>query len=102
MIGIDLTRISRFERIDLELLSRQLAHNIDSAKTAAKCWCCREAIIKAEQQKVDIQRIQFVFDKGCAPRVLDPDHVLTGEYVLSLSHEGDLVTAVALRIKNYT
>lgn len=98
MIGIDLTRESRFETMPLARLSKFLGHELDSPRTAAKVWCCIEAILKAEGKSFDFKRINLVFTPNQRPTVEDPEKILSGQYVLSLSHEGDLVTAVALRL----
>ena len=97
MIGIDLTTISRFESIDLGRLGSTLGQALSSPRHAAKVWCCLEALIKAKGSRFDFKKIKLIFDVGQPPRVEDVDNVLGGQYVLSLSHEGDLVTAVALR-----
>jgi phosphopantetheinyl transferase (holo-ACP synthase) len=97
MIGIDLTTISRFESIDLGRLGLTLGQALNNPRHAAKVWCCLEALIKARGSSFDFKKIKLIFDVGQPPRVEDVDNVLGGQYVLSLSHEGDLVTAVALR-----
>lgn len=97
MIGIDLTKISRFDRFDLTRLGNRLGQDLDSSVSAAKVWACLEAITKAEQKKINPKQLKFVFEKNCPPVVLDPDKTLSGDYVLSLSHEDGFVVAVALR-----
>jgi len=82
-------------------LSRHLGQECLDAMTAAKVWACREAIIKAETQPYPANKVKFVFEKNAPPVVLDPDRVLQGPYVLSLSHEGDHLVAAALRVKNW-
>lgn len=102
MIGIDLTRISRFQKMDLQQLSRHLGQECNDATTAAKIWACRESIIKAENHNYPTNKIKIIFKKNHPPIVSDPDHVLQGPYMLSLSHEGDYLIAVALRAKNWS
>lgn len=97
MIGIDLTKISRFEEIDLDKLANYLGQNLDGPLSAAKAWACIEAITKAEQKKINPKKIKLVFDKNQPPKVLDPNKILSGNYVLSLTHEDGYVVAVALR-----
>lgn len=105
MIGIDLTRISRFENIDLERLGKKLGHKLDSPKTAAKIWATVEALIKAEGRRFNPTKINITFERACAPtvhnldtpQVLNHQKELSGEYILSLTHEGDYVAVVALR-----
>lgn len=87
--------------MDLEHLSVHLGQRCQDATTAAKVWACREAVIKAEHQSYLTDKVYFVLDKNCAPRIVDEYLVLKGPYMLSLSHEGDYVTAVALRTGNY-
>lgn len=98
MIGIDLVTIDRFESSDR--LPKFLSHfRVDgtTALAAAKTWACMEAIIKAEDQEFDINKIRIRFPKGSRPEVEDPDRVLGGKYSLSVSHEGSTVIAIALR-----
>ena len=97
MIGIDLTRISRFEEMNLPRLGKFLGHDLDTAQTAAKVWCCYEALIKAEGKRIDFKSIRLVLTPNQRPVLEDPNSVLSGNYILSISHEGDLVTAIAMR-----
>lgn len=105
MIGIDLTRISRFEKIDLRRLSDKLGHELDTPKTAAKIWAIYEALTKAEGKKINPRKLKIVFKMGCTPtvqnidlpKVLNPEKELSGEYIISLTHEGDYVAVVALK-----
>lgn len=99
MIGIDLTRISRFEQMNLDRLSRHLGHCLTDAQTAAKVWACWEAIIKAEGHSVPVEDLEFVFVTNSAPVVKDPHKVLSGPYAVSISHEQDWVIAVAINLK---
>jgi phosphopantetheinyl transferase (holo-ACP synthase) len=106
MIGIDLTRISRFEKIDLKRLGEKLGHELDSPKTAAKIWAIYEALTKAEGKQINPKKIKIVFKVACAPTVeciaedpiaVNTHNELSGDYVLSLTHEGDYVAVVALK-----
>jgi phosphopantetheinyl transferase (holo-ACP synthase) len=103
MIGIDLTRISRFEKLDLNRLGKMLGHEIKTPTEAAKVWACYEALTKAEGKKINFKKINLVFAKGCSPTVndspfvFDSSSVLSGPYILSLTHEDDYVAVVALR-----
>jgi phosphopantetheinyl transferase (holo-ACP synthase) len=97
MIGIDLTKISRFDRINLNKLGHKLGHKLDDSTSAAKTWACLEAITKAEQHKINPKNLKLVFEKNKPPVVLDPNNTLSGEYVLSLTHEDGYVVAVAFR-----
>lgn len=103
MIGIDLTRISRFEKIDLTRLGKMLGHEMKTPIEAAKIWACYEALTKAEGKKINLKKINLIFAKGCSPTatvspfVFDSENVLSGEYIISLTHEGDYVAVVALR-----
>ena len=97
MIGIDLTKISRFNRIDLNRLGNKLGHKLNDPISAAKTWACLEAITKAEQHKISSKNLKLIFERNKAPIVLDPTSTLSGEYVLSLTHEDDYVVAVAFR-----
>ena len=92
MIGIDLTRISRFESMKLDRLGERLGQSLDSPRTAAKVWCCLESLIKARGSRL-------IFNPGQRPNIEDPENVLEGNYTLSLSHEGDLISAVAIKVK---
>jgi phosphopantetheinyl transferase (holo-ACP synthase) len=101
MIGIDLTRISRFEEIDLKRLGEKLGHELDSPKTAAKVWAIYEALTKAEGRQINPQKIKITFDRGCAPTAqnieVPNEGELTDQYIISLTHEGDYVAVVALK-----
>jgi phosphopantetheinyl transferase (holo-ACP synthase) len=97
MIGIDLTKISRFDRFDLNKLGNKLGQTLDDTVSAAKVWVCLEAITKAEQHKINPKNLKLVFERNKPPVVLDPNKTLSGEYVLSLTHEDDYVVAVAFR-----
>jgi phosphopantetheinyl transferase (holo-ACP synthase) len=100
MIGIDITKISRFERLSkLDRFITKFNVPGNDPITAAKTWACLEAIYKAEGQTFDPKKIQLVFSKNQRPQIIDTDSVLSGKYVLTLSHEEDLLVAVAIREK---
>ena len=99
MIGIDLTRISRFESMKLDRLGKRLGQSLDSPRTAAKVWCCLESLIKARGSRFNFKKIKLIFNPGQRPNIEDPENVLEGNYTLSLSHEGDLISAVAIKVK---
>ena len=98
MIGIDLTRISRFNKMNLRRLSQMLGQHFDTATGAAKTWVCIEALIKAEKKKFNCKNIQLVFNKNSPPIVIDNNNILSGKYELSISHEGDFIIGIAIRI----
>ena len=98
MIGVDLVSISRFEK------SKKLHKFIDrfgvdgnDALAVAKTWACLEAVIKAEDCAFAPDSIRIKVPVGQRPVVEDPNQVLSCNYVLSLSHENNLVIAVAQR-----
>jgi phosphopantetheinyl transferase (holo-ACP synthase) len=98
MIGIDLVDANRFETS--EKLSRFLERFHADGTTAlvmAKTWACIEAITKAEDQPFDPVKIRIRFPRHQRPMVEDPDQVLSGPYMLGLSHENNTVIAVAIR-----
>ena len=98
MIGIDITRISRFEKTKhLEKLLKK--YNVDGLTpvAAAKTWACMEAIIKAEGKFVDVTKLKILFNRFQRPIVVDTHNVLSGTYTLTLSHDGDILVAVALK-----
>jgi phosphopantetheinyl transferase (holo-ACP synthase) len=98
MIGIDITKISRFERLsNLDRFIKKFNVPGNNAIIAAKTWACLEAIYKAEGQPFDPKKIQLVFNKNQRPQIIDNESVLSGKYVLTLSHEEDLLVAVAIR-----
>ena len=72
--------------------------NVDGTTpvAAAKTWACLEAIIKSESGNCCINNIRIVFDKNSAPKVIELCPVLKYSYTLSVSHEDDLVVAVAV------
>jgi len=101
MIGIDITRISRFK--DMANLEHFLTKfNVDGTTpiAAAKTWACFEALVKAKGTSFKFSQMRIEFPFNSAPKIIDPDNVLGGKYHLTLSHEDDLVVAVALRIQN--
>jgi phosphopantetheinyl transferase (holo-ACP synthase) len=98
MIGIDLVDLTRFETTPR--LSQYLSRfHVDGTTplAAAKTWACLEAIIKAEDQPFDPTQIHIRFPKGHRPTVSDPKQVLSGNYVLSVSHEAQMVIAIAIK-----
>lgn len=98
MIGIDMVSVLRFQRSSR--LNRFVDRfNVDGsdAVTVAKTWACLEAIVKAEDRAFEPDRIRIRFPKGQRPWVEDLQGVLSGRYTLSVSHEKDLVIAVAQR-----
>jgi len=99
MIGIDITKVSRFKNMKtLNRLMEKLNVDGDTAIAAAKTWACMEAIVKAEGKGFDYSKIQIKFSFNSAPLVIDNNNVLEYKYALSLSHEDDIVAAVAMRI----
>lgn len=97
MIGIDITRISRFE--NMKNLDRFIKRfNVDGSTplAAAKTWACLEAVYKAEGGGVTSDQVRILFPKNSAPQLVDVNNTL-GKYHLTLSHEGDLVVAVAVK-----
>lgn len=98
MIGVDLVDATRFEATDR--LSRFLERFHADGSTPmvmAKTWACIEAITKAEDRPFDPTQIRIRFPRHQRPMVEDPDQVLSGQYVLSVSHENKMVIAVAVR-----
>lgn len=98
MIGIDLVDAKRFEttkRLSRFLLKFRVDGHTPMAM--AKTWACIEAIIKAEDRPFDPAQIRIRFPQHQRPVVEDPDQVLSGSYVLSISHENKMVIAVAVR-----
>lgn len=98
MIGIDVTTISRFEQMDLEKLGDKLGKDFSSPKHAAKVWACYESLLKAVGHTLDIKKLDFGFPSNQRPIVLDPYGILGGIYELSLSHEGDLLVAICIKV----
>jgi phosphopantetheinyl transferase (holo-ACP synthase) len=98
MIGIDLVDVRRFEATTrLPQFIKRFHVSGDSPLDVAKTWACLEAIIKAEDQPFDPTSISIQFVAGQRPQVNDPHNILSKPYILSLSHDADLVIAVALR-----
>ena len=97
MIGIDITRISRFkEMIHLDRFLEKFRVDGDTAMAAAKTWACLEAVYKAEAGSHLLNDIRIIFPKNQPPQVVEDRPILRYQYTLSLTHEGDLVVAVAL------
>lgn len=97
MIGIDLTKISRFDKFNLNRLGDRLGQNLEDSLSAAKTWACLEAIAKAEQKKINPKKLKLVFEKNKPPIVLDQNNILSGNYILSLTHEDGYVIVIALK-----
>jgi len=93
MIGIDITRISRFESMSYRLprLSERFETVLSTPLEAAKWWACHEAVIKCLGSPPDWKTSKIVFKQGTSPSFIGEKHI-----ALSLSHEGDLVVAVAV------
>ena len=102
MIGIDITRVSRFKEFGSlpRFLERFQVDGTD-AMAAAKTWACFEAITKAEGIAVDYKKLKILFPENQRAQVIDEEKILSGNYVLTLSHEGDVVVAVAFRENKY-
>jgi len=91
MIGVDCTRISRWHNIRPSIRQRMADHfgqTTTDPRTMAKWWACHEAILKAVGYR---PKGQITFPKDSAPQYTGNERVY-----LSLTHEGDLITAVAL------
>ena len=99
MIGIDITKVSRFNSITLPRLIRRLNVDGDSPLAAAKTWACLEALVKAEGKPFDYAAVKILFPRDHAPVIVDEQAELSHQYMLSLSHEDDLVVAVAIRLR---
>ncbi|MGL5357618.1 MAG: 4'-phosphopantetheinyl transferase superfamily protein [Metamycoplasmataceae bacterium] len=97
MIGVDLTKISRFENIELDLILRVLspkevsaykALNSDlKAKYIATRWAIKEAIFKADNKysnfsKIYINKKEKVYSFK--------------EFQISVSNEGDYIIAFVI------
>lgn len=95
MVGIDLTTISRFEAMS-DHRRRQLASKFytewPTGRYAAKWWACHEAVIKCLGSPPDWKISKIEFPERSAPRYTGNETIN-----LSLSHEGDLVTAIAIK-----
>jgi phosphopantetheinyl transferase (holo-ACP synthase) len=98
MIGIDITKISRFQSMGhLDRFIKRYNVDGDTPIAAAKTWACIESIIKAEGAFVDGTKLKIKFKPNRRPEVIDEFGILSGKYTLTLSHDGDLLVAVALR-----
>jgi phosphopantetheinyl transferase (holo-ACP synthase) len=97
MIGTDITKISRFKSEWLNRYNCRFNTNYSNIKDVAKFWACYESIVKAEGKQIQYRDIRISFPKSMAPQVEDVGNVLSGSYVLTLSHEDDLIIAIALR-----
>ncbi|MGL4183785.1 MAG: 4'-phosphopantetheinyl transferase superfamily protein [Metamycoplasmataceae bacterium] len=99
MIGVDLTKISRFENLELDLISKILspkeitaykALNPDlKAKYVATRWAIKEAIFKANNKysnfsKIYINKTEKVYSFK--------------EFQISVSNEGDYIIAFVIII----
>lgn len=102
MIGIDITKISRFERMEnFDRFLTRFAVDGNTAVAAAKTWACIEALIKARGESFKFNQIKITFPYNSSPQIIDHSNVLGGKYHLTLSHEDDLVVAVAIRVEMF-
>lgn len=102
MIGIDITRISRFNHPKmLDHVLKKFNVDGDTPIAAAKTWACFESIVKAKGEPFKFGQMRVLFPEHSAPQISDPDNVLGGKYQLTLSHEGDMVVAVAIRLEAF-
>jgi len=100
MIGIDLTKITRFTK-DLSRYNKVFGTEFTSKKDLAKFWACYEALIKASGIQFKPHEISIIFKSNSPPVIIDNNRLLDGEYCLTLSHEDDLVVAVAMLKRTY-
>ncbi len=94
MIGIDLTRISRFEAMSSQRrqhLASKFYTEWPTPRHAAKWWACHEAVTKCLGESPNWQISTIHFPYGSAPVYHGKESIK-----LSLSHEGDYVTAIAI------
>jgi phosphopantetheinyl transferase (holo-ACP synthase) len=93
-IGIDLTRISRWAEMPnsrrQSIADRYMQSSIEPLDMA-KWWVCHEAIIKCLGTQPEWHENSITFPANQAPQYPGLHNIK-----LSLSHEGDLITAVAL------
>lgn len=98
MIGIDITKISRFQSMSrLDKFIELLNVDGDTPMAVAKTWACIEALVKANGSSFKYSKIKIKFPTGMPPQIEDPENTLNGKYYLSLSHEDDMVIAVAVK-----
>lgn len=96
MIGIDSTRISRWQNMSdkkLKRFSTLLQQETHEPLTIAKAWACSEAIYKAIGYTPS-GVIEF-------PKKKPPVFIGEEKIVLSLTHEGDFVIAIALNTNQF-
>ena len=98
MIGIDLTRISRFASMPtqrLEQIAKKFNTHFLTYQEAAKWWACHEAIIKCLGSSPDWKYSKITFPKNQSPTYIGKESIK-----LSISHEGDYIAAVAFLVPN--
>lgn len=97
MIGVDITKISRFSEDRLDSYNSKFGTKYTNIKDVAKFWACYESIVKAEGKSFPYNSIEINFPSNEAPKVKNTKNVLSGEYFLTLSHEDDMIVAIAFR-----
>lgn len=97
MIGIDITKISRFNPNRLNRYNKKFGTNYSTVKEVAKYWACFEALIKAEGRYLNFKDVSIEFSPNQSPRLRGDFGVLNHNYILTLSHEDDLIVAIAMR-----
>jgi len=119
MIGVDITRISRFRRLYKKfnhvLVSKIMSPEEIKDKTItpqflAGRWAAKEAVVKAlgtgfhSQLKFKPSDIVILNDTNGKPYVRIQNDLLQHNFninvAISISHDGDYAVAVALLIKN--
>jgi phosphopantetheinyl transferase (holo-ACP synthase) len=98
MIGIDLTRFSRFKSMPpqrLDKIGKKFNTEFLTYKDAAKWWACHEAVIKCLGCAPDWKTTKITFPNNQSPAYLGNENIK-----LSISHEGDYIAAIAFLVPN--
>lgn len=98
MIGIDITDWSRFAEMPdskRQQIAQRYKHNYTDARQLAKWWACHEAVIKCLARSPNWLESRIEFPENSPPQYIGPETIS-----LSLSHERNIIVAVALCLKS--
>lgn len=107
MIGIDITKLSRFKNKTDAFLKKVLhpnelvlynqLNNDEKIKFLATRWVIKEAIFKANNQKSSFSKLNIVKNK-LKYWLIDSDEIIDHRFQISTSNDGDFVVAVVYLI----
>lgn len=95
MIGIDITKISRFKH-HISRYNNKFNTNFLTIKDIAKFWAVYESLIKLNGKYFNPKLIKIEFHSGQPPKIKDTNNIFKGNIFCSITHEDDYVIAVSI------